>query len=52
MAAPQDQGRMSEGAPIRYDGVSVVEFRDGKVQRFRAYFDPSALKTQMTRNEP
>ncbi|MES2521344.1 MAG: nuclear transport factor 2 family protein [Gemmatimonadota bacterium] len=38
------RGRAAKGAPVEYDGVSVVEYRDGKVQRFRAYFDPSALQ--------
>lgn len=37
-------GRAIDGSPVEYDGVSVVEFDDGKVRRFRAYFDPNALK--------
>ena len=38
------RGNAVEGAPVEYDGVSVVEYQDGKVKRFRAYFDPSALQ--------
>ena len=45
------RGRAAEGAPIEYDGVSVVEFADGegRVRRFRAYFDPATLQTQLSR---
>ena len=32
------------GVSTRYDGVSVLEFGGGKIRRFRAYFDPTALK--------
>ena len=32
------------GLTTSYDGVSVLEFADGKIRRFRAYFDPAALK--------
>lgn len=38
------RGQATEGTPVEYDGVSVVEYRDGKVHRFRAYFDPSQLE--------
>jgi ketosteroid isomerase-like protein len=38
------RGKAVEGAPVEYDGVSVVEYQGGKVKRFRAYFDPSALQ--------
>jgi ketosteroid isomerase-like protein len=38
------RGNAADGAPVEYDGVSVVEYQDGKVRRFRAYFDPSALQ--------
>jgi ketosteroid isomerase-like protein len=40
----RSRGHAAEGAPVDYDGVSVVEFADGRVRRFRAYFDPSALQ--------
>lgn len=38
------RGHAVEGAEVQYDGVSVIEFGDGRVQRFRAYFDPSDLQ--------
>lgn len=40
-------GRMSSGQEIRYDGVSVLEFRDGEIRRFRSYFDPGRLGAQL-----
>jgi ketosteroid isomerase-like protein len=33
--------------PLRYDGVSVMEHRDGRIVRFHAYFDPAALGRQL-----
>ena len=38
------RGRALDGTPVEYDGVSVLEFEDGKVSRFRAYFDPAAVQ--------
>lgn len=43
------RGRAADGSPIEYDGVSVVEYEDGRVRRFRAYFDAATLQTQMPR---
>jgi len=43
------RGRGVEGRAFEYDGVSVVEFRDGKVRRFRAYFDPAELEPVLSR---
>lgn len=40
------RGRAAEGAPFEYDGVSVVEFQDGMIRRFRAYFDPASVLEQ------
>ena len=37
----------SQGNAVQYDGVSILEFEDGKIKRFRAYFDPSALGRQV-----
>jgi steroid delta-isomerase-like uncharacterized protein len=37
----------ANGKNVSYDGVSLLEIEDGKVSRFRAYFDPRALSTQM-----
>ena len=36
------------GLDVTYDGVSVLEFRDGKISRFRAYFNPNTLSTHHT----
>ncbi len=41
------QGTSAQGAPIEYDGVSLLELENGKVSRFRAYFDPAALGRQL-----
>jgi limonene-1,2-epoxide hydrolase len=32
----------SKGNTVSYDGMSILEIEDGKVGRFRAYFDPAA----------
>jgi steroid delta-isomerase-like uncharacterized protein len=37
----------SHGNTIFYDGVSILEIEDGKVNRFRAYFDPRHLTEQV-----
>lgn len=37
------EGRLHAGEPIRYRGVSVLEIRDGKVSRFRTYYDTAAF---------
>ena len=42
-------GRGAEGRAFEYDGVSVVEFEDGRIRRFRAYFDPSDLQAALSR---
>jgi steroid delta-isomerase-like uncharacterized protein len=41
------RGRSREGAPVTYDGVTVLEFDDGSVTSFRAYFDPKRLLAQL-----
>lgn len=40
-------GTSAQGAPITYAGVSILEFADGQISRFWAYFDPSDLGRQM-----
>jgi ketosteroid isomerase-like protein len=37
------EGTLSSGEPIRYLGVSIVEVQQGKVQRFRTYYDSAAF---------
>lgn len=33
-------GTLASGSPIRYDGVTSLEWSGDRVRRFRAYFDP------------
>jgi limonene-1,2-epoxide hydrolase len=40
-------GTSAAGAPISYEGVSILEMADGKITRFRAYFDPHELGLQI-----
>lgn len=42
------EGTANDGTPIRYEGVSLLETVDGRVKRFRAYFDAGALGRQLT----
>ena len=37
----------ANGKAVSYDGVSLLEIEDGKVSRFRAYFDPRAVNEQV-----
>jgi steroid delta-isomerase-like uncharacterized protein len=37
----------SNGNEVSYDGVSLLEIEDGKVTRFRAYFDPRTINDQV-----
>ena len=40
-------GTSAAGAPISYEGVSILEMVDGKITRFCAYFDPRDLGLQI-----
>ena len=40
-------GTSADGAPITYSGASILEMEDGRITRFRAYFDPSDLGRQI-----
>jgi ketosteroid isomerase-like protein len=40
-------GTSAAGAPISYEGVSILEMADGKITRFHAYFDPHELGLQI-----
>jgi ketosteroid isomerase-like protein len=42
------EGTASDGTPIRYDGVSILEMDGGLITRFRAYFDAGRLGRQLT----
>ena len=37
----------ANGNDVSYDGVSLLEIEDGKVTRFRAYFDPRTINDQV-----
>ncbi len=37
----------ANGNDVSYDGVSLLEIQDGKVSRFRAYFDPRTVNEQV-----
>jgi ketosteroid isomerase-like protein len=39
-------GEGRSGDSVDLDGVSVIEFTDGKITRFAGYIDPSALGEQ------
>jgi ketosteroid isomerase-like protein len=43
------EGTSADGAPVRYEGVSVLEIEGGLIKRFRAYFDAGALGRQALR---
>jgi limonene-1,2-epoxide hydrolase len=43
------EGTSSDGAPIRYEGVSIIESDGDSIKRFRAYFDASNLGRQIMR---
>lgn len=40
-------GTTGEGHEFKYDGVSILEIKDGKITRFHAYFDPNKLGKQI-----
>jgi steroid delta-isomerase-like uncharacterized protein len=37
----------ANGNDVSYEGVSLLEIEDGKVSRFRAYFDPRTVNDQV-----
>lgn len=39
----ESEGRLPGGAPIRYEGVTLLEFEGERVRRFRTYFDSAAF---------
>ena len=41
------EGTASDGAPVSYEGVSILETDGERVTRFRAYFDAGALGRQL-----
>jgi ketosteroid isomerase-like protein len=43
------EGTSADGAPVRYEGVSILETDGELIKRFRAYFDAGALGRQVLR---
>ena len=43
------EGTTANGAPVNYEGVSILEIEGDHIKRFRAYFDPEALGRQIER---
>jgi ketosteroid isomerase-like protein len=41
------EGTTGDGAPLKYDGVSIIETDGEKITRFCAYFDAGALGQQL-----
>jgi len=41
------EGTTAEGAPFRYDGVSILEIDGERIAHFRAYFDAQRLGRQI-----
>ncbi len=39
-------GALSGGHPISYSGVSILQWRDGQIHRFRTYYDSAAFLTR------
>src|SRR4029079_11627460 len=42
------EGPLPGGRPIRYAGVSLLEFGEGRVRRFRTYYDSAVFVTPLT----
>jgi ketosteroid isomerase-like protein len=40
----ESRGKLADGTPFAYDGVSVLEIGEAGITRFRTYFDPTSLK--------
>lgn len=41
------EGTTLTGGEFRYSGVTLLDFGDGKITRFHAYFDPAAIGAQL-----
>jgi ketosteroid isomerase-like protein len=39
--------RNGAGEELSYDGVSILEFHDGQISRFRTYFNPTPLLARL-----
>ena len=45
----ETQGTAHNGAPINYEGVSIVEWDGEHITRFYAYFNPQVLEEELAR---
>jgi limonene-1,2-epoxide hydrolase len=41
------RGRLRDGQPIEYEGVTILEVRDGEISRSTAYFDPRQIAVKL-----
>jgi ketosteroid isomerase-like protein len=41
-------GTLTAGDDVDYEGVTVLELRDGRIVRSTAYFDPNAIVSQLS----
>jgi ketosteroid isomerase-like protein len=39
----ESEGRLPNGHPLAYRGVSILEFQDDRVRHFRTYYDSAAF---------
>lgn len=46
------RGTRANGLHISYEGVSLLEFTDGEISRFRAYFNPAHLARRVRPAQP
>lgn len=42
------RGHTTHGGDFTYDGVSILHFTGGAIDRFKAYFDPGKLRTPLS----
>jgi ketosteroid isomerase-like protein len=43
-------GKLAAGHAIEYSGVSILEYTDGKIDKFRTYYDSAALLPHAARS--
>ena len=44
-------GSLPMGIPVDYNGVSIIECEEGKIRRFRTYYDSAAFLPHAARSE-
>lgn len=42
------RGHTAHGGEFAYDGVSILHFKGGAIDRFKAYFDPGKLRNPLS----